>query len=164
LPFNLSEKFIMAQIKSANAGNQAAFMQAFGNTVSEVDTTTVSTALAVNDTVDIIRIAGGTFLYSLETFNEDLDTGTGTLAFKLGYRKANSGDTLNVSEDDDYFGSALATWAAAVLGSARTRWAFAPIYFSQDVIITATVTTAANAMAAAKTITTIAQGIARGIK
>lgn len=154
----------MAQIKSANAGNQAAFMQAFGNTVSEVDITTVPTALALNDTVDILRIAGGTYLYSLETFNGDLDTGTGTLAFKLGYRKANAGDTLSVAEDDDYFGASLATWAAAVLGSARTRWAFTPIYFSNDVIITATVTTAANAQAASATITAISQGIARGIK
>lgn len=153
----------MAQYQHAGAGNKSAFMQAFGNTVSEVDTTTPSAALALNDTVDIIRIAGGTFLYSLETFNGDFDTGT-TLQFKLGYRKANSGDTLNVSEDDDYFGATLTTWQAAVLGSARTRWAFTPIYFSQDVIITATVTAAATGVSGTPSITAIAQGIARGIK
>lgn len=151
----------MAQYRAAGLGSNSAFMQAFGNTVTEVDVATPSAALALNDTIDLVRVAGGTKLFCLETFNGDLDTGT-TLQFKLGYRKANTGDTL--TEDDDYFGATLTTWQAAVLGSARTRWAFTPIDFNVDVYITATVTAAATGVSGTPSITTIAQGIARGIK
>ncbi|MGV8823029.1 hypothetical protein [Methylibium petroleiphilum] len=136
-------------------------MQGFGNTVTEVDETTVGIALQIGDTLDLVRVAGGTKLFSLETFNGDLDTGT-TLQFKLGYRKADGGGVL--ADVDNYFGSALTTWQAAVLGSARTRWAFTPIDFNEDVFITATVTAAATGISGTPKITAIAQGIARGIK
>lgn len=152
----------MAQYKAAGLSNGSAFMQAFGNTVTEVDTVTVSAALAQNDTVDLIRIARGTKLISLETFNTDVDTGTAALAYKIGYRKVDS--TGSLTDDDDYFGSSLTAWQAAVAASAPTRYAFAPITFDEDVYITATCTTAANALSTAATITTIAQGIARGGK
>ena len=152
----------MTQIKAANLGDNAAHMQAFGNTVTEVDISTVGIALQIGDTIDLVRVAGGTKLFSLETFNGDLDTGT-TLQFKLGYRKVDGGGVL--TDDDDYFAAAGATtWQAAVLGSARTRWAFVPIDFNEDVFITATVTAAATGISGTPTITAIAQGIARGIK
>ena len=69
-----------------------------------------------------------------------------------------------LTADDDYFGSSLQAWRAAVASSSPTRYAFDPITFNEDVIIYATVTTAGNALSAAADITTIAQGIARGIK
>ncbi len=151
----------MTQLKAVGAGNNSAFMQAFGNTVSEVDTTTVAIALQIGDTIDLVRVAGGTKLFRLETFNGDLDTGT-TLQFKLGYRKVDGGGVL--TDVDNHFGATLTTWQAAVLGSAPTRWAFAPIDFNEDVFITATVTAAATGISGTPTITAIAQGIARGIK
>ena len=39
-------------------------------------------ALAIGDTIDLVRVAGGTRLQRLTTFNGDFDTGT-TLQFKL---------------------------------------------------------------------------------
>ena len=149
------------QYKAAGLGNQAAFMQSFGNTVTEVDVATPAAALGIGDTIDLVRVAGGTKLFSLETFNGDLDTGT-TLQFKLGYRKCNRGGVL--TDDDDYFGATLIIWQATVLGSARTRWAFSPIDFNEDVYITATVTAAATGLSGTPSVTTISQGIARGIK
>lgn len=151
----------MAQYKAAGLGSNSAFMQAFGNCVTEDDTVTPTAALALNDTIDLVRVAGGTRLQELLTFNGDFDTGT-TLEVKLGYRKCNTAGTL--TDDDDYFGSSLTTWRAAVLGSAATRWAFAPIYFSEDVFITATVTAAATGVSGTPSITTIARGKAVGIK
>jgi hypothetical protein len=151
----------MAQYKAAGLGSNSAFMQAFGNCVTEDDTVTPSAALGLADTVDLIRIAGGTRLQELLTFNGDFDTGT-TLQFKLGYRRVNATGTM--TEDDDYFGATLTTWQAAVLGSAATRWAFAPIYFSEDVFITATVTAAATGVSGTPSITTIARGKAVGVK
>jgi hypothetical protein len=151
----------MAQYKAAGLTSNSAFMQSFGNTVTECDTVTPSAALATSDTVVLVRVAGGTKLTSLLTFNGDLDTGT-ALVFKLGYRKVNASGTL--TDDDDYFGATLSTWQAAVLGSAATRWAFTPITFDEDVWIEATITTGAAGVSGTPSITTIAQGIARGIK
>lgn len=151
----------MAQYKAASLSTGAAFMQSFGNTTTEVDVVTPAVALVLNDTIDLVRVAGGTKLFSLQMFNGDFDTGT-TLQFKLGYRKANSDGVI--TDVDNFFGSALTTLQAAVLGSAPTRLAFAPIDFNEDVFITATVTAAATGVSGTPSITTIAQGIARGIK
>lgn len=156
----------MAQYKASDlAGAKSAFMQAFGNTVTQVDVVTPSAALATNDTVDLVRIAGGTKLFSLQTFNGDFDTGT-SLQVKIGYRKVNSGDVLGggLVEDDDFFGAALTTWQAAVLSSSPTKWAFNPITFNCDVYITATVTAGAAGVSGTPSITAIAQGVAVGIK
>jgi hypothetical protein len=156
----------MAQYKGVQLkGSKASFMQSFGNAISEDDTTeTITALLALADTIDLIRIAGGTRLQTLQTFNADLCT-SGTLDVKIGYRKCNSSDTLNVAEDDDYFGASLTNFRAAVLSSAPTRYAFAPITFNCDVFITLTVTTAATGTAITTgTITTLATGKAVGIK
>lgn len=154
----------MAQYKAAAAGAGAAFMQAFGNHVTYWDRTTPSAALALNDTIDLLRIAGGTKLTELVTYNGDLDTGT-TLQFKLGYRKVNTANAaLAPADDDDYFGSALTTWQAAVLESAPTRWVCDSITFNEDVWITATITAAAAGVSGSPSITARAEGIAVGIK
>ena len=156
----------MAQYKALSvAGDRGGFMQAFGNAVTGYDVVTPSAALALNDTVDLIWVPGGTTLLDLETWNGDLDTGT-TLQFKLGYRKAKSTDVYSGSmvDDDDYFGATLTTFQAAVLKSAATRWAFTPLTFNTDVIITATVTAAAIGVSGTPSISAIFRGIARGIK
>lgn len=144
-------------------GARHAYMQAFGNAINEDDTTEVITALlAIADTVDLIRIAGGTRLQELMTFNGDLDTST-TLEYKIGYRKVNPDGAL--TDDDDYFGSALTAMRSAVTGASPTRYAFAPITFNEDVYITLTVTAAATSTAiTTSTITTLARGKAVGIK
>ena len=113
----------MAQYKAVSVtGDRRGFMQGFGNAFVARDTVAPSAALAINDTIDLIRIPGGTKLYELTTFNGDLDTGT-TLQFKLGFRRAQSDGVL--TEDDDYWGSALTTWQAAVLQSAASSAAAA---------------------------------------
>lgn len=151
----------MPQYKANGLGNNSAFMQAFGNMVSEDDTTTPTAALALNDTVDLIRVAGGTRLQELFKFNGDFDTGT-TLQYKLGYRSAQSDGVLQTN--DSYFGSALTDLQAAVTGAAPTRYNFAPIDFNEDVIIFATITAAATGVSGTPSITMFARGKARGTK
>jgi hypothetical protein len=160
--FNPSKETEMAKYQANRvAGERSAFMQAFGNCVIHDDKVTPSAALALNDTVDLIRIAGGTRLVDLEKFNGDFDTAT-TLQYKLGYRAADAGGVLET--DDDYFGSALTDLQAAVTSGSRTRYTFDPITFNEDVIIFATVTAAATGVSGTPSITTIARGKAVGIK
>lgn len=152
----------MAQYRAAGLGANTAFMQAFGNTTTELDIVTQTVNLVITDTVDLVRVAGGTKLVELLIWNGDLDTGA-TLQFSLGYRPANSGGVLVASTT--YFAAAgQTTWQSAVLGSAPTRYAFVPIDFNEDVYITATITASAAGIAASPTITTLARGISRGIK
>ena len=152
----------MANYRAASAaGAGSAYMSSAGNAISEDDTVTPTAALAIGDTIDLVRVAGGTRLQRLTTFNGDFDTGT-TLQFKLGYRKVDGSGVL--VDVDNFFGSALTTWQAAVLGSSATQWAFAPIYFAEDVYITATVTAAATGVSGTPSITTIAHGKAVGVK
>lgn len=154
----------MANYKGVNLANsRSQFMQAFGDAVSEYDITeTITALLALADTVDLIRVAGGTYLHKLETWNDDLCT-SGTLAVKIGYFKVDGGGVL--TDDDDAFGSGLTNFQAAVLSSAPTRYAFEPILFNEDVIIRATVTTAATGTAIVTgKIRTLIQGRAVGVK
>lgn len=151
----------MAQYKANGLSNQSAHMQAFGNAVIEHDKTTPPVALALNDTVDLLRVAGGTKLIELWKTNGDFDTGA-TLQYSLGYRKANSDGVLAASVN--YFGAALTDLQAAVTGAAPTRYAFAPITFDEDVFITATITAAATGVSGTPSIDMVAHGIARGIK
>jgi hypothetical protein len=150
-----------------------AHMQAFGNLSAFVDTVSITAALTTNDKVKAVRIPAGTMLTGLEFFSGDLDTGTGVLAVKIGWESA-SGESITVqtpagnasaASDDDAFGTALTDFAtASSLGGTRKRLAFEPILFNDDVFITIIPTTGANAMSAAKTVTTIAEGITVGIK
>jgi hypothetical protein len=154
----------MAQYKGMEVkGNNAAFMQAFGNSIKLYDKTeTITALLAVNDTIDLIRIPGGMRLTDLETWNADLCT-AGTLAVKIGYRKCNTAGVL--TDVDNAFGSGLTNFQAAVTSGTRTRYTFEPLTFNEDVFITLTVTTAATGTAITTgTISTVANGQARGIK
>jgi len=154
----------MANYKGVNLANsRSQFMQAFGDAVSEYDITeTITALLALADTVDLIRVAGGTELHVLETWGADLDTAT-TLQVKIGYFKVDGGGVL--TDVDDYFGSGLTNFQAAVLSSGPTRYAFQPITFNEDVIIRATVTAAATSTAITTgKINTHILGRARGVK
>lgn len=153
----------MTQYKGAKtAGAGCAFHQAFGNAVRDWDRATPSAALALNDTIDLIRVPGGCKLTELVTYSGDFDTGT-TLQFKLGFRKVNTAGLL--TDDDDYFVAAGATTLqAAVLESAPTRHVVGDITFNEDVFITLTVTAAATGVSGTPSITTRFEGIMLGIK
>lgn len=153
----------MAQYKAVGVtGDRRGFMQGFGNAVIARDTVTPSAALALNDTVDILRIPGGTRLLELWKTNGDLDTGT-TLQYKLGFRRAQSDGV--VTEDDDYFVAAGATdLQAAVTGAAPTRYVFAEVTFHEDVFITATITAAATGVSGTPSIVMTALGEAVGTR
>jgi hypothetical protein len=151
----------MAQYKAAFLANNSPVYMGDGGALAEDDTVTPSAALAVNDTVDLVKLAGGTRLISLEKFSGDFDTGT-TLQYSLGYRSAKSDGVL--ATNATYFGSALTDLQAAVTGAAPTRYSFAPITFNEDVIVFATVTAAATGVSGTPSITMKALGKALGIK
>lgn len=152
----------MAQFKARGlAGRPHAYNGILNAAVSEDDTVTITSALAVGDTIDLISLAGGTRLQSLEKFNGDCDTGT-TLQYSLGYRSAKPDGVLAPSAN--YFGAALTDLQAAVTGASPTRYNFAPITFNEDVIIFATVTAAAAGMSGTPSITVKALGKSLGIK
>ena len=149
------------QYRASGLSNNSAHMQAFGNAVLEHDRTVVPIALALNNTIDLLRIAGGTKLITVWKTNGDFDTGV-LLQYSLGFRRANSDGVLAPSVA--YFGSALTDLQAPVTGSVPTRYAFAPITFDEDVFITATITAAAAGQTGAQGIDMFAYGIARGIR
>lgn len=151
----------MAQYKALSIAGNSPVYQQDGGAVAEDDIVTPPVALALNDTVDLVKVSGGTRLQTLTKFNGDFDTGT-TLQYKLGYRPADAGGVLVAN--DSYFGAALTDLQAAVTGAVPTRYAFAPIDFNEDVIIFMTVTAAATGVAGTPSITTIATGKARGVK
>lgn len=152
----------MSQYKAASlAGQNSAFMQCFGNAVTEDDTATPPVALLINDTVDLLRIAGGTRLQELLSWHGDFDTGT-TAVYKIGYRSAQSDGVL--AANDSAFGTGLTDLQAAVLSGAPTRYAFQPIEFNEDVIIFATITTAPTGTSGTPGWTLLARGKARGTK
>lgn len=139
----------------------AAFMSAYGNEVAFKDKVTVGTALLNGDTIDLVRVAGGSELVGLTLLKwTDFDTGT-TLQFKLGYRKVNGDGAL--VDDDDYFGTALTTLQAASSTTGVLSFSFDPVTFDEDVIIYATLT-AAPTGGGTGSITTVARAIARGVK
>lgn len=157
----------MAQYQAVGLPRPA-FMQAFGNMAVFDDTVTIPAALTTGDSVDLIRIPAGTRLTSLAFVNGDCDTGTGTLAGNIGWRSA-SGQAITVngssaSANATAFASASGLFAAPSSVAARPTLSFVPITFNDDVFITFIPTTNANALAAAATITTIAEGAAVGVK
>lgn len=153
----------MAQYKSTRvSGDRAGYMQGFGNALVLRDAATPSAALALNDTIDLLRIPSGTRLFELWKFNGDFDTGT-TLQYKLGYRRAQADGVI--TEDDDYFVAAGATdLQAAVAQSAPTRFVFSEITFDEDVFVTLTVTAAATGVSGTPTLTITGLGEARGTR
>lgn len=152
----------MAQYKAAGLQTNTAFMQAFGNGVVGDDTVTPALALALNDTLDLIRVAGGTRLHTISKINGDFDTGA-TLAYSLGFRPVDAGGTL-VANPTFFAAAGQTDLQAPVTGAAPTRFAFAPTDFNEDIYVTMTVTAAAAGVAGTPSITTYTHGIARGVK
>ena len=152
----------MASYKAAAlAGNSPLYNGILNGAISEDDKVTITANLAIGDTIDLVKLAGGTRLQSLEKFNGDCDTGT-TLQYKLGYRSAKPDGVL--ATVDNYFGATLTDLQAAVVGATPTRYSFAPITFNEDVIIFATVTAAGAGISGTPTITTKALGKSLGVK
>jgi hypothetical protein len=152
----------------------AAFMQAFGNLVGLVDQASVTAVLTTADKVRAIRVPAGTMLTSLRFFFGDLDTGTGTLTVNVGWESCSgssitvtnaAGTSTSAASDATAFGSALTDFAvASAAGGTSKTLGFEPITFNDDVYITLVPAVSGNAMAATKTVTTIAEGIALGTK
>ena len=151
----------MANYNADTVGAGRAFMDNGGNSTCEYGITTPPIALALADTVNLVRVAGGTTLVELLVWNGDLDTGT-TLQFSLGYKPCNTASST--AAVPAYFAAAgQTTWQAAVLGSAPTRYAFVPITFAEDMFIFATVGAAATGVAASPTITALTRGKSVGV-
>lgn len=149
----------MAQYKAADLTDPAYF-HSQGNAFADDKTATPTAALTTADTIDLMRVARGVRLQELFKTNGDCDTGT-TLQYKLGYRKVDTSGSL--TDDDDYFVAAGATdLQAAVTGSAPTRYAFAPITFTEDVFITLTPTANATGVSGTPSITLYARGAIPG--
>lgn len=155
----------MPRYQSDQGSRGYAFMDNGGAAAMEAGIATPPVALALNDTIDLVRIAGGTTLWELLTWNGDFDTGT-TLQFSLGYRKCNTQNAALAPADNAAFFAAAGatTLQAAVAGSAPTRYAFVPITFNEDVFITLTVTAAATGVSGTPSIFCQASGVARGVK
>jgi hypothetical protein len=151
-----------------------AHMQAFGNQSAFVDQVSVTAALTTSDKVQAIRIPAGTILHGLRFHSGDLDTGTDALRMNVGWESCSggsitvtdaAGSSSTAASNATAFGSALTDFntASTVGGSGKTL-SFEPISFNDDVYITLIPSVSANAMAAAKTVTTIAEGVTVGIK
>jgi hypothetical protein len=140
-----------------------AYMQAFGNAFRGNDLTSVTAALGVGDTIDLIKLPGGLELDELQFDHDDMDTGA-TLVIKIGYRPAAADGVLQAN--DSAFGAGFTfLQAASAALNGRERLAVPAMKFNEDVIVFATVTTAAVGQSAgAKSIRTFASGIARGTK
>lgn len=152
----------MAQYKAVGLQTNSAFMQAFGNCTSADDTVAPPNALATGDTIDLIRVAGGTHLQHLSKVNGRFDTGT-TLQYSLGYRPCDPNGLL--AANYGYFAPAgQVDLQAPVLGSSPTRFDFRPIDFNEDAFITMTIGAGTTGVTGIPTITTYIAGVARGIK
>lgn len=152
----------MANYKASQIVSNTAFMQAFGNLTGGDDTVTVPALLATNDTIDLIRIAGGTRLQHLSKVNGRLDNGT-TLQYSIGVRPVDANGL--VQTNSQFFASAgQSDLQGAVTGGSPTRFSFPPVDFNEDVFITMTVNAGATSVSGFPTITTYFSGVARGIK
>lgn len=149
----------MTQYKAADLSDPAYF-HSQGNAWAEDKTATPTAALTTADTVDIMRVARGVRLQELFQTNGDFDTGT-TLQYKLGYRKVDTSGSL--ADNDAYFVAAgSTTLQAAVTLAAPTRFAFAPITFSEDVFITLTPTANATGVSGTPSLVLYARGTIPG--
>lgn len=150
------------------------FMQAFGNLLALVDQATVTAALTTSDKVRAIRIPAGTILTGLRFHAGELDTGTDALRMNVGWESCSgssitvtnaAGTSTSAASDATAFGSALTDFnAASTVGGTGKTLSFEPISFNDDVYITLIPSVTSNAMAATKTVTCIAEGIAKGVK
>lgn len=156
----------MAQYQAAGL-SRPAYMSDDGNVAVYDDTVAVTAALAAADTVDLIKLPGGLRLTGLRfPVFSDLDSGGTALVVKIGYRPVRSDSSL--ATVDTAFGSGLTFLATASNVNAAALQAcvdlaFAPVTFNEEVYVFATVTTAPTT-GAAGSITTVAEGIAVGVK
>lgn len=90
---------------------------------------------AAADTLDVLLLPAGTELCTLESVNDDMDTGT-TLEYGIGYRPV---DGSNPAASLQYF-AANATTAFRAAG--RVEYTFKPIKFDYDVWVCVTIGTA----------------------
>lgn len=152
----------MPAYKSAFIFGNSPVYQQDGGAIVEDDTATIpAVALVIGDTIDMLRVSGGTRLQFLAKQNTALDSGA-TLTYSLGFRPADSGGVLVANAS--FFGVGFTDLRAAVPGSAKTQYAFPPTDFNEDIIIFATVTAAATGSPGVGTVTTFMTGKARGVK
>lgn len=148
----------MATYKS-NRAALPAHMQAFGNASVFVDTVATPATFTTTDKAQALRIPAGTTLTGLEFEHTDLDTGA-TLTVNVGYEPC--GPNTTPAANATYFASASTAFRSPTSTAGRTRMAFAPITFEQDVFIT--LIPAAGPATTAGSITAIATGVTQGIK
>lgn len=120
---------------------------------------TVSAALAQNDIVRFGPFPAGIKPSHVLFVHGDLDTGTGALRAKVGYTPVDGS-----AGDDDLFGSSLTSFNAASDEDGTPLAATTPTEIQKDWFLDIVATTAANAMAAAKTIFVSIFGEAIGAK
>lgn len=111
------------------------------------DKVTVDAALATTDKVRFGPFPPGIIPSFVKFVHGDLDTGTGALVAKVGYVH-----TDGTAGDDDLFGSGLATFAAVSGAGGSDLAASDRVEITKPFFIEIIPTTAANAMAAAKTV------------
>jgi hypothetical protein len=148
-------------------------MQAFGNLAAYTDQAAIAAALTTSDKVRF-RLPAGITLIGLLFYAGDLDTGSNTLTMNVGWESV-SGDSITYGKSDGTsasaasdataFGSALTDFqTASSVGGSQKRIGFDPLTFNDDIFITLVPAVGANAMAAAKTVTMIAEAICRGVR
>lgn len=121
----------MASLKSVKF-TQPKMMPVDGRAVFFNDSYAIATNPTAADTIDF-HLPAGVEVNTLRFLFPDIDTGT-DWAFKAGYRKLKSADTLTA--DDDYF-ALTGTTTGQSKGILDCQ--FPPIKFEVDVIISLTV-------------------------
>jgi hypothetical protein len=137
------------------------FMQGLGNAAIYDDTVNVAGSLANGDVINIMKVNAGCRLSLLSLFTPG-GLGTGTVV-KLGYAPLKASAATRTPAVDNYFGANVSAFAAATTNGQAFEPCFAPITFDDDVVITATVTTAPGTTTPGA-ITGVAMGDMVGIK
>ncbi len=136
-------------------------MGEFGNSVLTEGHVDVTAALTTSDKVRPCIIPAGTEVAALILAHGDLDTGTNTLVADVGYEPVSAADGP-LAASTNFFKSGDTGFQSASDG--RLLAGFNPIKFEQDVFLTITPSTGANAMAATKTVWASVLGTGKGVK
>jgi len=120
----------------------------------------IATAVLLADIIRFGPFPAGFKPSHVKFVHGELDTGTDALRAKVGYSHADGSS----GADDDLFGSALTTFNAASGAAGSDLAASAPVEIQKDWYLDIVVTTASNAMAAAKTIHAVVFGEGVGAK
>lgn len=129
------------------------------------DKATVSGTATSGDLIVPCVVPGGNEITDLEIINDDIDSGTGAVQCKVGYRYTDGSTGVvnpdgTTGPDDAYF---FATSSTFLRGAARTKSASKPIRFDRDVEILVTIT-ATSSGASAGDVHAIVKGIGHGIR